>query len=209
MIDRTTRIAAPLGAALLFAVLLFAGQASAGTLVDITLQSGTEGGFGFSTLHSAEGSCVWIGDNQFCMSGAYRDAMSGSLSGELDGLRISGISGDIALGSGNTLSVTDGVFDFTGAARTFGSYLETNYGTFHFWNYTFAGPANGFDGTTLRAWGNNWSNEGLGNPGEGYKPWGMDIGAVVTEAPVPEPGAAGVFALGLLIARAGVRRRAA
>ncbi|MGH0037513.1 MAG: hypothetical protein ACQGVK_20995 [Myxococcota bacterium] len=193
--------------ATLFAMLLLAGQATAGSIVDITLQSGSEGGFGFSTLHSAEAACSFIGDNQFCMNGSFEDAMSGSLTGLRDGLRIEGITGDIALASGNTLSVTGGVFDFSGESQEFDSYLETNYGTFHFWNHTFAGPANGFDGTTLRAWGNNWANEGLGNPGDGYKPWGMDIGAVVSEAPVPEPGAAAVFGLGLLITRVGVRRR--
>lgn len=191
------------------ALVVGSSSASAATLVDIHLESGSEGGFGFSTLHSAEGSCTWITDYQFCMNGRQRTSVSGVLHAEQHGLVLQGIQGELALGTGSVLTVSDGVIDLTGEEDEFGSFLETDLGTFHFYNHSFAGPANGFDGESLRLWGNNWSNEGIGDPGGDHERWGLDLGGKVGSAPVPEPGAALAFGLGTVILRSGLRRRRA
>jgi len=173
--------------------------------VTLTINSGSQGSFSFSFLHSAETNCEMIGGVQFCKNGSTVLPLTGTLSGKQEGNVLTDIMGTIFVngaGGGDDITVTDGTIDFdTSAADTFGGELVTStHGTFYFLDHTFAGSANSFDGTFLYLWGNNWNT---GTKLTHADPdWGIDLGIEVT--PTPEAstltllasGLAGLFAAG-------------
>lgn len=164
--------------------------------VDLIIGMDTnEGGFGFSYLHDASTNCETIVGVEFCQGGAPLQDLSGTLSADLVGTTLTAISGTIAVAGGPDIIVTGGFVDFgSSAADTFGAELVTSsHGTFSFLDHSFAGAANGFDGTDLRLWGNNWNNTGTPDPGSNPN-WGIDLGITV----VPEPGTALLLGLGLV-----------
>jgi hypothetical protein len=188
--------------------LLAAPSSAAPILVDLSITSGSSGGFGYSFLHAATSSCTSIGGTQFCMNGAkYSISIGSSLTGTLDGLHLYGISGTLDVIGGGDIIVTDGFIHFNASdPDTFGGKLVTStHGTFYFLDHTFAGPANSFDGTDAFLWGNNWDSGTAA--GHADPDWGIDLGLRVTPALVPEPSAAGLFSIGILLAGTFARNR--
>jgi len=189
-------------AALSFLLSCLFASASLAVPVGLSVNTGQDGAFRFSFLHSAETSCQTITGIEFCMNGSSLHALVGTLSADLNGLVLSNLSGTILVNGGPDIVVTGGGFDFAGAAPdTFAGTIETStHGTFSFFNRNFISTANSFDGTRLTLWGNNWSNPGTPDTG-GFPLWGIDLGIGV----LPEPGVAGLLILsGLGLAR---RRR--
>lgn len=196
--------------AMAVAVVLWAPVALA-TPVELHIQSGSDYGFGYSTLHSAESSCSWMNGTKLCKNGYRKYDLTGTLYAHLDESNnsLSGIHGTIWANKKYSIKVSDGHVDFGSSSYgEYGAELDTTQGTFSFLDYGFAGPANSFDGETLRIWGNNWANTGRPDT-HGYKRWGMDLGAKVWKpgASIPEPGAFALFGAGSLLVSTRMRRR--
>ncbi|HEB88547.1 MAG TPA: PEP-CTERM sorting domain-containing protein [Deltaproteobacteria bacterium] len=188
-----------------FGVVLAMGWATAAAAVPVSLvvaMDPNEGGFGFSYLHDGNTQCSTMGGIEFCENGPPLRDLSGTLSGDLVGNVLSGISGVIAVAGEPDIVVTGGFVDFDASAPdTFGAQLETStHGTFYFLDHAFAGAANSFNGVDLRLWGNNWNNTGTPDPGP-FARYGLDLGITV----IPEPGTALLLGLGLGVLAA--RRR--
>ena len=192
---------------LLVVFLLLALPMAAGAAT-IQIQTGTDGGFGFSTVHLATGAKLTLtgadgNPDEFYRSGSRFDLTSGLvLTGDLSGGVITGITGSVPFsptgpGGLTTLEIIDGTLDLGRLQdsdydheRLVGTLVTKDLGTFYFFDDAFGGPANSYDPTTgeLRLWGNNW-NGGTRDDAiaAGITPYGIDIGGHVA---VPEPGAA-------------------
>lgn len=165
--------------------------------VVLTSTSGSSGGFGFSFLHTATSNCETISGVEFCKNGTTYAIVNGStLTGTLDGLHLSGLSGTLDVVGGADIIVTDGDINFAASAPdTFGGFLETSsHETFHFLDHSFAGPANTLTSTALFLWGNNWDTGTAA--GHTDPDWGIDLGFDIT--PVPEPTTLTLFGVALL-----------
>lgn len=201
------RLYAPAFGAVVFGifslVLLLTSTASAVPVNLVIAMDANEGGFGFSYLHDGDSSCTSIGGIDFCQGGAPLRDLSGTLTADLTGNALSGISGTIVVSGEADIVVTGGFIDFDASAPdTYGGEIVTStHGTFYFLDHIFAGAANGFDGVDLRLWGNNWNNAGTPDPGAGITRYGIDLGITTV---VPEPGTALLLGLGLTVL--GVRR---
>ena len=174
--------------------------------ISYELQSGSEGGFGFSSLHDADDSTP--------MSGASLGSLSGTLVLDYDGIdtftfvssSVTLASADyaFALNGGQLMSDGGGFlsFELTGA----GPYAQSGA-------IIFSGGApvccgvdgpNRIDPTELRLWGASNGPISGGDP-KLAKRFGMDLGG--SAAPIPEPSAALVFGVGLLVVQRSVRGR--
>ncbi len=186
------------------ACLFLASPALAVSIV-FELQSGVEGGFGFSSLHDADDSSP--------MSGASLGSLSGTLTLDYDGVdTYSFIASTVSLSSASySFEITGGELHSDGGGYLdfilsgTGPYVQTA-------SIEFAGGAPvccGADGpnrvspTEIRFWG--LSNIPVSGGVDGYaKRIGMDLGA---GSPIPEPTAALVFAVGALLVRGGIRNK--
>ena len=195
------------GSALLFtaAALLLAGPALA---VPITyeLQQGVENGFGFSGLHDADDSTP--------MSGASLGDLYGSLTLDWDAGTNNYVfeSSTVWLDSNEyTFEIVGGVLQASGSGflsfvlAGAGAFAQEGEIVFTGGSPVCCGPGgpNYVGPTELRLWGAVDIPASGGVAGE-TKRFGMDLAANA----IPEPSAAIVFALGTLVFRAGLRRRA-
>ena len=186
------------------ACLILASPALAVPIV-FELQSGVENGFGFSGLHDADDSSP--------MSGSHIGSLSGDLTLDYDGV-------DTYSFLASTVSLASATYSFTitgGTLHTDGSgfldFVLAGAGPYaQVASIVFAGGAPvccGADGpnrvspTELRLWGASNIAPSGGVAGVS-KRIGMDLGAA---APVPEPSAALLFAVGALVMRGAAQRK--
>jgi hypothetical protein len=188
------------------AVLLLAASPALAVSISFDLQQGSQGGFGYSSLHDADDSSP--------MSGPSLGSLSGTLVLDYDGVdTYSFVSSTVVLASATySFALTGGElmsdgggylgFDLTGA----GPYAHSG-------SLLFTGGApvccgvdgpNRIDPTELRLWGASDIRVSGGNSSLA-KRIGMDLGAASN--PVPEPSAALAFVTGLLVVQRAVRRR--
>ena len=173
-------------------------------LIRFTLEQGSDGRFGYSSIHDADDSTP--------MSGPLVGALSGTLDFDYDagtdvytvvgstvaidpasGYQFAILGGSI---QGNGIGSLD--FELTGAGR----FAQTSTILFDGPDPVCcgAGGPNFMTNGVMRLWGASTLAQGDGRIG-------IDLGG--SGAPVPEPSAALVFALGLLVAsRSAARRRA-
>ncbi|MBX9658639.1 MAG: PEP-CTERM sorting domain-containing protein [Nitrospiraceae bacterium] len=182
--------------------------------VTFQIDNGTQGGFQYSLIHSADGAPMNVGGVDYYASGAfgpsqYGTQMTGSLSGDMTTvgslLQWTGITGTLLSNNGSTLTITGGSLSrqTTGSNQNaFGSFSYSltgpggaSAGVFHFHPNQFTGPPgpNSLTETEFFLWGNNWNNGVEALPGAGRL--GIDLHAV---APVPLPGALLFFGSGLM-----------
>ena len=171
--------------------------------VTLNVFSGTDSGFGFSTVHAATGACNTINARDYCMNGAnVISQISGTLVADLTGNKLTFNGGAGTLnGTGGSIEITGGSIDFTGATGSSGnllgmiSYLlggaAASYGSgaFYFYDESFTGTGgpNSLTNGTLSLWGNN------SNDANSSGTLGLDLRASV----VPLPGALWLFGSGL------------
>ena len=188
---------------LLLAGLIFVASNAHGAVIRYTLEQGVDGGFGYSSVHDADDSTPMSGPIVGTLSGTmdfdynagtdlYTLVASDVIIDPASGYGFSFLGGSI---QGNGIGSLD--FELTGA----GPFAQTS-------TILFAGPApvccgaggpNFMTNGTMRLWGASTVPQGQGRIG-------VDLGG--SGAPVPEPSAALVFGLGLLLASRRIRRRA-
>jgi len=201
--------------AMVVALLAWSSVTAQAAPVTFDIQNGTQSGFQYSVIHSADTLTHTIGGITYYGAGAfgpslYGTQMTGSLSGDLSTvgtqLQFTGINGILSTNNGYMLAITGGslIRETVGANQdAFGTLTYTltgsgggpnSAGTFHFHPQQFAGTSgpNSLNPTALYLWGNNWNNGVEPLPGAGRL--GIDLHAV---AAVPLPGALLLFGTGL------------
>ena len=191
---------------LAMATLLLVASPALALPISFVIESGSEGGFGFSSLHDS--------DDNSPMSGSTLGALSGTLVLDYDGVdTYTFVSSTVALTSATyTFAITGGAlqtdgtgyldFDLTGA----GPYAQSSSLLFTGGTPVCCGATgpNRIDPTELRLWGASDVPISGGDPSLA-KRIGADLGAAA--APVPEPSAALVFATGMLVVQQAIRRK--
>ena len=173
--------------------LSIAGSASAYTIDYTIIESGSQGGFGYSSLHVALPRCDY-------MCGSTLSKLSGTLTLDFDGVNytaltsstLSGTNGyELTILSGSVTAAGDGALDYQ---LTKGAMSST--GSFAFDGSVSVGPANSINPSFIALWG--WNADPV------FGDIGIDLGG--PGASIPEPSAALVFGLGTLVVGRRVRR---
>jgi hypothetical protein len=181
--------------------------------VRLDLQSGSQGGMGFSTIHNASGcelNGYWrCGNPRYDIKSTASSGLF--LTADFNAGAFTSITGNMIVG-GVQQSIS-GALDFSvGAGQTIGQLTVSNYGTFTFVNdrhgtqIANTWSPSGSTGTgNFFLWGQTFAPTaaGLAPPPGG---WGMDLG--VSSRAIPEPSAALAFGIGALLIGASRKRRA-
>lgn len=175
---------------------LFVPAAALATPVVLEVQQGSSGMFSYSLLHAA-GGCELDG---FWRCGEIFGAINGTLTADQTGNVFDSIAGTLTFNSAN--HTVSGALDFgVAAGEIMGSLTIGSMGTFYFYQDRHGTTvANTYDGVDMvYLWGQNFAPS-LTPTGDA-----VDLAFKVSPA-IPEPSAAVVFGLGILLVGARGRR---
>ena len=180
------------------------------------VETGSQGGFSYSYIHSA--SSAWGSDNDFYTGGSLLLNLDGFLSFSISGNELTFNNSTLTasgLGSRSgqdwTLGISAGTLNFgvTQGTPAGGAYMGSldytldyaagtdsleHTGTFYFYNNQYAGTGGvlqSFSSSDLFIWANNWDNPNESQPVSNAI--GIDLGSTTV---VPEPVSSTLFMIG-------------